>query len=339
MNNDNTNPEHQANEAAAPKSPANESAFDESGEDKGFSFEEVIFGDGQGKTQRGTPVDTNPTPPVTQPQETAPVEEQPVEAKNDEKRFEYWQSRAAKLENQLKETQPLVDHIKANPQVLQQPQQAQAPVQEQVEEFPPPPDKPERPLDYNKEAAYTDPSSSSARYENEVENWRDNMDEYNTLKVQYETAIVNEKVEKMETQRLAQQRNMEQRQVQTEKLGEVSEYVQAQYGLSPEETGSFMKDMSDPSSISMENLVTLWRMNNGKSAAPPAQTQGVQDAPQQQIQNQPSAAFQQTQRAQQVPQPMGVMSGQGSSNPDDGKTDGQKFMEALINQNNKNQIF
>ena len=98
-----------------------------------------------------------------------------------------------------------------------------------------------------------------------------------------------------------------------------------------------MEDMSDPSSISMENLVTLWRMNNGKSAAPPVATPGFKgEAPQQRIG--PSDTFQQTQRAQQVPQPMGVVSGQGS-NPDDGKTDGEKFMSALVGNYNDDKVF
>jgi len=332
MTNDTVNPEHEANNPVAANASPTENAFDAK-EDKGFSFDEVIFGEGQGQTQRGTPIETN-QPSTEQPQEQAPEQGQPVEARNDDKRFEYWQSRAAKLENELQETKPLVDYVKANPQVVQ-PTQAQ-PQTEQVEEFPPAPDKPERPSNYNREIAYTDPNSPSAEYDRNVEGWRDNMDEYNSLKVQYETALVREQMEKMETQRASQQHNQEKRYAQTEKMGEVSEYVQAQYGLSSEETGSFMKDMSDPSSISMENLVTLWRMNNGKSGAAPVQTQGVQgEVPQQRG---PSPEFQQVQRAQQVPQPMGIMSGQ-SSNPDDGKTDGEKFMSALIGNHNENKIF
>ena len=331
MTNDNVNPEHQANKPVAANESPTENAFDVK-EEKGFSFDEVIFGEGQGQTQRGTPIETNQATPAAEP-EAAPVEGQPVEAKNDDKRFEYWQSKAAKLENELQETKPLVDYVKANPQIIQPKAQQQA---EPAEEFPPPPEKPERPPSYNRELAYTDPNSPSAEYDRNVEGWRDNMDEYNSLKVQYETAVVREQMEKMETQRVNQQKNMEKRTAQTEKMGEVSEYVQAQYGLTSEETGSFMKDMSDPSSISMENLVTLWRMNNGKSGAPPVEAQGVQgDVPQQ---RQPSAEFQQVQRAQQVPQPMGIMSGQ-SSNPDDGMTDGEKFMQALIGNHDKNQIF
>ena len=334
-----TNPEVKQNtdDVAAGASPTSQ-AFDTK-EDNGFSFDEVIFGDGSGTTERGTPV------PEAQPQQpegsqgSAPVEgqpEQPYEAKNDDKRFEYWQSKASKLENQLKEAQPLVDYVKKNPEIIQQ--QTAQPEQPAAEEFPPPPTKPKRPHNYNRELAYTDPSSESARYENEIEEWRDGMDEYNQLKVQYETALVREKMEEMETQRLAQAEHMRARNANQQKMQDINQHVQAEYGMTSEESVKFIKDMSDPSSVSMDNLVTLWRMNNGKSAAPqPSSPDLAGEEPRQR--GNPSDAFQQTQRAQQVPPPMGVVSGQGSSNPDDGKTDGEKFMAALISSRDKNQAF
>jgi len=318
----------------AAQSPSNEQPFDT--DDKGFSFDKVIFGDNDGDgVVRGTPVEEPAPAEAPVQQEQAPEEYQ---AKNDDKRFEYWQSRANKLENQIKETQPLLDHVKQNPQILQQPP-AQQPVQaeEPVEEFPEAPERPERPPNYSREASYTDPNSASAIYDSNLEAWRDDMTEYNSLKNQYETALLREDIERQENQRLQQIRNMQAKQQQETKQQEISEYVQANYDLSPEETGKFMQDMSDPSSISMENLVTLWRMNNGKSAAPPVATPGVQgEAPQQRMG--PSDTFQQTQRAQQVPQPMGVVPAQGS-NPDDGKTDGEKFMSALVGNYNDNKIF
>ena len=116
-------------EIAANQGPTQETAFDTK-DDKGFSFESVIYGEGEAK--RGTPMDTPPQQAVA-PNTTAPEQGQPEvpDAKNDEKRFEYWQSRASKLENQLKEQQPVVDYIKENPQAIQQPAQAEA-----ADEFP-----------------------------------------------------------------------------------------------------------------------------------------------------------------------------------------------------------
>ena len=337
--NENTNQEvTQENQgAAADTSPAQETAFDTK-EDKGFSFESVIYGEGE--TKRGTPLEESNSQPVA-PETSAPEVGQPdaaYDAKNDEKRFEYWQSRASKLENKLQEAQPLVDYVKKNPQAIQQPQ-ANAQAEPAADEFPPPPEKPSKPHNYSRELAYTDPNSESARYASDVEDWRDNMDEYNSLRVQYETAVVKEQMEEMDGQRQRQAAYQQQQVQKAERMKEVGEYVQAEYGLDRDETARFMNDMSDPSSVSMGNLVQLWRMNNGKSAAPPANTPGLQSgAPSQRV-GQPSDAFQQTQRAQQVPSPMGVQSGQGSSNPDDSMTDGEKFMTALIKNNNDKQVF
>jgi hypothetical protein len=284
--NENANQEvtQENQDTAADTSPVQETAFDTS-EDKGFSFESVIYGEGD--TKRGTPLEESAQQPVAQ-DTSAPTTGQPeesYEAKNDDKRFEYWQSRASKLENQLKEQQPIIEHIKSNPESLKPQQVAEQPAEE---EFPPPPEKPAKPHNYSRELAYTDPNSESARYASAVEDWRDDMDEYNSLRVQYETAIVNEKMESMESQRIQQAQYQKQQVQERERMQE---------------------------------------------------TPGIQgEAPTQRV-GTPSAVFQQTQRAQQVPPPMGVQSGQASSNPDDGKTDGEKFMSALISNHNDKQVF
>ena len=213
----------QTNEPAeAAPSPSNEQAFDT--ENKGFSFDKVIFGEGDSEgIQRGTPTAEPTVAPVQQ--EQAPEEYQ---AKNDDKRFEYWQSRASKLENQIKETKPLIDHLKQNPQVLQQPPaQQQVQAEELVEQFPEPPDKPERPPSYSREASYTDPNSESARYDSNLEVWRDDMTEYNSLKNQYDTALLREDIEKQENQRVQQVRARQQKRAHESKQNQISEDQEA----------------------------------------------------------------------------------------------------------------
>jgi hypothetical protein len=102
---------------------------------------------------------------------------QPLEAKNDDTRFEYWQSQASKRDNELKQAQEQLQQFQHQVNA-QQSQQAMAPEQQVQEEFPPPPEKPARPRSFNRQEAYEDSSSESARYLDEVETWRDNMDEY-----------------------------------------------------------------------------------------------------------------------------------------------------------------
>ena len=122
-----------------------------------------------------------------------------------------------------------------------------------------------------------------------------------------------------------------------QQLGEINEYVQANYGLNANQAVEFINEYSDPSSISMDNLVQLYRFKHGGNVAGDV-PQPVQNAPIN-MDAKPSPTFLQTQRAQQIPSPMGVSSGQGSSNPDDGKPTGQSFMEQLIGNHNKNEAF
>ena len=62
--------------------------------------------------------------------------------------------------------------------------------------------------------------------------------------------------------------------------------------------------MSDPSSITVDNLVQLYRLQKGKGGGAPV---NPGQSPQ------PSPFFQQAQRAQQVPQPMGVQPTAGNN--------------------------
>ena len=77
----------------------------------------------------------------------------------------------------------------------QQPQQQPvapppAPEVPAVEEFPPPPERPSRPRNFSRSEAYSDPDSESARYLDAQDDWRAEMDEYNSLKSEYFTTLI-----------------------------------------------------------------------------------------------------------------------------------------------------
>ena len=280
------------------------------GSDSNTSVQDAFFGEPmeQAAPEQGQPAQETP----------APVEE--TQPSNDDKRFEYWQSRADKLQNQLNAMQQ-----QAVPQQAQQPTQPpvqQAPVQEQ---FPPPPARPKKPSGFNRAEAYSDPDSKSAEYLDTLEDWRGEMDEYNSLKREYDNVVLQEKIQGIEQ---AQQQREQQRQAQiarTNQMNEVNEYVQGHYGLSNEEAQEFIREMSDPNSLSMENLVQLYRLKKGTNAVPGQSAQAG-----------PSDAFKQTQNAQQVPSPMGVMpSTSGESN----KSDADNIMDNIINNYKSNNPF
>lgn len=256
-------------------------------------------------------------PPVNEGVDTQ--EAPPVDGDNDTKRYQYWQSQADKYKNELEQVQSA--QSQAAPVAPVQPQEVP---QEQPNQFPPAPDRPARPRTFSREEAYTDPSSDSARYLDAKEDWDEQMVEYNSMHTQYQNAVLQEKFDTMENQRVEEAKRQQANQAAAKEQADIVQYVTGHHGMSQEQASDFMTKMSDPSSINIDNLVQLYRMQAG-NAAP---QQNVAPA-------QPSDAFQQTRNAQQVPSSMGVMpSGQSNA---DGRTMEDKMMDSMVgNFNQKN---
>jgi hypothetical protein len=241
-----------------------------------------------------------------QPQEI-PEQGQPLDAKNDERRYQYWQSQAAKRENELAELKQQVENN----------QQTQAPGEQAkpVEEFPPPPAMPSKPSGFSYEEAMSDRQSESSRYLEEKESWDTDIRQYDTLRHQYDLAVMQEKLDKQNDYIVDQESQREAQVQQGRQVQQISEHVQGHYGFNPEDTKEFIRTMSDPSSISMDNLVQLFRMNKA-GGQQPAVNAG------------PSQEFQQIKNAQQIPSPMGVMP---SQSPQGTRNDADTIMDELIN--------
>ena len=281
-----------------------------------LSVDDIILGnvdDNNTASAFGTPDEGN----VTQ-------EQPPVEAKNDDTRYEYWQSQAAKKDNELSQLKAQQQQIMMMQQ--QQMQQAQSQQQAQPEEtkqFPGPPEKPNKPRNYSREEAYADSNSESARYLDDVDEWRDDMDEYKDLRHQYDLAVVQEKMQKTEEARVNEVKKQQFYAKKQQQLSEVNQLVQSKYGLNSDESANFIRDMSSDDSLTMDNLVQLWRMKQGQGA--PVGTP---------VQNNPSPTFQQTKRAQQIPSPMGVMPSTG--NQTQGSTEDQIMDKMISDLDSKN---
>ena len=257
------------------------------------------------------PAPTEGTPEATEGTVQSP---EVYEAKNDERRFEYWQSQAAKRENELKVLQQQLQTAKAQPTAT--PEVPAQPTQPEVQEFPPAPARPEKPRTFSRDEAYSDPQSESARYLDEVEAWRDDMVQYSELKSQYDTAVIQERLDKQEKQR-QQAIKRQQAQMATQRQSqEVYEHVTGHYGFNDADAREFIQTMSQPESITMDNLVNLYRMQKG------------QPAPNAPVNPGPSATFTQTQNAQSIPSPMGVVTGESTS---DTRPENDQIMDDLIN--------
>ena len=304
----------------------------ETNEDNYTSLEEAVFGDGyqeQGSdtisdifNNTGNEGNVEQAPEQGQPvvNESVNTEQaQPATDDNDTKRYTYWQSQADKYKNELDQMKSAQSQVAQPP--VGQPQQVP---QEQVDEFPPAPERPTRPRNFSREEAYTDSSSDSARYLDAKEDWDEQMVEYNSMHTQYQNAVLQEKFDKMEGKRVEEAKRQQASQVAAKQQAGIVNYVTGHHGMSQEQAGDFMTKMSDPSSINIDNLVQLYRMQQG-GAAPQQNAAPAQ----------PSQTFQQTKNAQQVPSSMGVMPS-GQSNVD-GRSMEDKIMDTMVgNFNSKN---
>ena len=298
-----------------------ETNMDTPSQGSNLSVEEAFFSNDEGST---TQESTNAVEQVVNANEdvSAPAEETNVS--NDERRYQYWQSEADKTKNENAELKKQLEQQQAmQAQMFQQQQaQQQAPVEQKpAEAFPPPPTRPEKPAGFNRGEAMDDPNSPSARYLDEVEAWRDNMTEYTQLKTEYDSALVRERMDKEEARRQESIKRAQAQQQVNQQVNQIYNQVQGEYGLSQEEAKSFVNEMSKPDSLSMDNLVELWRMRNGSGTQVNQQT-----AP-------PSDAFTQQQRAQQVASPMGVLPAQSTENT---QSTEDSIMDSMISGYKKN---
>jgi hypothetical protein len=263
----------------------------------------------------GTSDSNDPFAEVEESQEAAPlsprnnvvaaVPAQPQKEENDDVRFEYWQSEADKRQNRitnLEDTnQKLQDQLLSkfeSPPVAQGQQQAPVQVKEEEQSFPPPPDKPSKPQGFDRTDAYSDPSSESAQYLDNVETWRDSMDEYNRLHVEYQGAVL--QADRAEMKEAEETRATGRRQAEeaAARDSELRESLRKDYDAAPEAIDDFIQKMSDPSSVTVENLWKLYQLDHGGMN---------RAAPVEQRQTEPSDEFKQVRNAQSIPSPMGVM--------------------------------
>ena len=85
--------------------------------------------------------------------------------------------------------------------------------------------------------------------------------------------------------------------------------------MSDTEAQDFIQTMSSPDSLTMDNLVQLYKLKNGGVVN---HTLGN---------TQPSADFSQAERAQQIPSPMGVMPSSGNR---DSRSNEDQVMDSMI---------
>ena len=220
---------------------------------------------------------------------TQPVADE--SASKDADSYKYWQSQAdkrtselnkvmetlgvenpndldAKL-NKLKNLEPISEHILNNPEILSSVKQdlsnGQAIGNPQENQAQPlkKPEMPKKPTNYDADDALADPTSESYKYREALDSYRDEM-----------LLFQDARFEQMAQQQMAQQEAMQQEQ----DLQNVRKQLTSDYEMSSDDADKFIQTMSDPQSINMDNLVALFKMQNGTQdvqAPAPASVDGI----------------------------------------------------------------
>ena len=221
---------------------------------------------------------TEDTPAFGTPQETVESVETDVKeegvAKQDPNQHQYWQSQYDKVKGEFDNLQskyqeveslePIAKYIQQNPGVLDNVTQSLSNGQQagQVPQEPQPeplkrPDRPTKPAEYDAIDAYSDPNSASYKYKEAMDGYRDGMIEFQEKR--------NEAMEGALRQEADRQQQMMQRQQQAQQVNNVKTQLTQGYSFSDTDADQFITEMAKPESITMDNLVALWKMKQSPS--------------------------------------------------------------------------
>ena len=286
-------------------------------QEEGSLVDDVIFGGDKGSVAEAFD-DTEQVEQAIAEPESVPAVEPSVEVTpdNDEVRYQYWQSQADKMRNERDQLQQQFNQV-ATQQATQEVQPE--PEVEAEPDFPAPPEKPQKPYNFSMDEAIADSSSESAKFVQAEQGWRDQMDEYKNLQFEYQMAMMQDEREKLRTDRQADIQRRDAETKQAEQLNGIRSQVMDQYKVDSQVADDFVRVMSDPSSISLDNLWKIYASDKGYSSP---------QAPA----NKPSGEFQQVKRAQQIPPSMGVMPSQTGQNEDSIE---DKIIDSMITDYNK----
>ena len=286
-------------------------------QEEGSLVDDVIFGGDKGSVAEAFDDAEQVEQAIAEP-ESVPVGEPSVEVTpdNDEVRFQYWQSQADKMRNERDQLQQQFNQVttqKATQETQEEPEVEAEP------DFPAPPEKPQKPYNFSMDEAIADSSSESAKFVQSEQGWRDQMDEYKNLQFEYQMAMMQDEREKIRQERATDIQRRDAESKQAEQMNGIRSQIMDQYKVDSQVADDFVRVMSDPSSISLDNLWKLYASDKGYSSP-------------QQSAKQPSGEFKQVKRAQQIPPSMGVLPSQTGQNEDSIE---DKIIDSMITDYNK----
>lgn len=246
--------------------------------------------------------------------ETTPEVNYETPQDNEEVRYQYWQSEADKAKNENEQLKKTVEILQQTIQKPAESQPEEISSEPEIEPFRDAPQKPSKPAGFNRAEAIDDPNSASAQYLDAMDSYRDEMDIYNADKLEYESNLINIEREALIEEQKRQKDAFEAEQRNQEQVNNITQQLRSQYNANDDEVNDFIQKMSDPESLNIDNLWRLYQMDKGKVPEQPVA--------------QPSPQFNQVQRAQSVPAPMGVQS--SANMQQTGKSASDLIMDDLI---------
>ena len=266
-----------------------------------------IFGDNSAEfiAQQETP-DAN-----TQSNEVS-EQAQPVDPKEDDTQFQYWQSQADKRAAEVELLKSQVSDL-----MTQKTQPATpAPVEKETVKVEKPV-KPKKPADFDHSEAITDPESSSARYLAARDGYVEEMSDYMLA------------IEEQRNQQLEETRAIQRK---TAQEAELLSDLQSNYDYTPAQAQDFLKKMTSPESLTLDNLVKLHRMdlNEGQQTVQPVSQINTMSMEKQAIMSNKSQKL-------SIPRPVAV---QPSANMQSSKKSAEnKMMDSMLTDYKKRNPF
>lgn len=198
-------------------------------------------------------------------------------------------------------------------QLAKQKQQEDVPPQEQAPAVPPKPEAPKRPSNFSQQEAFSDPTSESAKYIFEKMEYQDRLAEWQTQLTAFVAQHYEDKIQGI-TSNFSnaikeQEENLKRKQIYDNAVGTLTR----KHGLTYDEATEFIKKMEDPKSVTLEDLVAIYRHQKGDS------------------EKVPSEEFVQTRRAQNFTTPMSMQNNQRG----EGVPQENSILRKLISEQNK----
>lgn len=252
-------------------------------------------------------------------------QQQPVD--NDKIRYEYWQSMADKERNERIALEKRLAEVETTQRLANQ--NNQAPQQEPVQEETFPEfniQAPSMPIDWN------DPNET-ARYLREKAEYDNKFQLYTGYKTQWIESKFKEKLDAQQKAFNETQQQYQERMVMEQKVQGVVSEIQQKFGATREQAMDFVQKMSDNSQFNLENMWKFYQTSFAQHQPTGYQHQGYQApyAYNQSYSPAPSPQFNQFQRAQSIPNTMGVLAQNQQKQP-------SSFIDELLSYSNKRKL-